>query len=123
MNPTHKLPLQILALILAVVSLACSVLFWLSFGDSQIMLILAALTGAALEGCKLVFFPVAFYQLTTATGWRNRLSGLVYLVLALVLLAVSVGATVGYLESVNAKALKPFFKTVFLLRVLMGLVD
>ncbi len=94
---SYRTALVLPALILFISSLICTVLLLQSFGTNNVMMILLSMTGVGLEVCKIAFFPMSasFFNLRSRYGFCN---GVASLVLGLMLMIVSIMATVGFLE-------------------------
>lgn len=93
-----KTTILLSALLLCAVSLACSILLWVSMPADLWGKVLAGATATALEVCKFAFFPAGIYI------FRNTRAGAIALwVLGVVLLAISVAATVGFLENAHGQ--------------------
>ena len=90
-----KITTFILGIILALISMVCSILMWISFANSTLDILMAAITSASLVGASYIFIPmiVRLYEfkrwaLLTAT-----------LILEVILVLSSLAATISWLES------------------------
>lgn len=91
-----KITITASALMLCLVSLACSILLWVSIPTDLFGKALAGITATALEVCKFAFFPAGLFIFT-----RNRLGGIALWILGSLLLGISVAATIGFLENAH----------------------
>lgn len=89
-----KFTIALSTLLLCIVTLASTVLFWSSMPTDQTGKLLAAVTATALEACKYSFFPAGVYYLK-----KRNAGGLLLLIIGAVLVAISVAATTGFLEN------------------------
>lgn len=89
-----KFVIAISTLLLCLVTLSSTVLFWSSMPTDIFGKALAAVTATALEACKYSFFPAGWYYLK-----KRNLGGAGLLLMGVVLLCISVAATTGFLES------------------------
>ncbi len=93
-NKTHQLGLHFAALLLCGGSLLCSVGLWVGEQQTLLAMILAGIFAVALELCKFLFFPVAARQFQ-----QSKIIGALIYFLSLILLGVSIVATVAFLET------------------------
>jgi predicted transcriptional regulator len=89
-----KFTIALSTLLLCVVTLASTVLFWSSMPTDQTGKLLAAITATALEACKYSFFPAGVYYLK-----KRNAGGALLLIIGVVLVGISVAATTGFLEN------------------------
>ncbi len=89
-----KFIIALSTLLLCMVTLSSAVLFWASMPTDQFGKVLAGVTAAALEACKYSFFPAGIYYLK-----KRNIGGAGLLLIGVVLLAISVAATSGFLEN------------------------
>ena len=89
-----KIIIAISTLLLCLVTLSSAVLFWSSMPTDQFGKVLAGVTATALEACKYAFFPAGIYYLK-----KRNIGGAGLLLIGVVLLAISVAATTGFLEN------------------------
>lgn len=85
----------IFATCLAFVSMMCSLLLWISFTNTVLDAVLAAITSITLVGTSYIFIPVMMRLLE----FRKFGYFFVIFILELILVASSLGATIGWLES------------------------
>jgi ABC-type multidrug transport system fused ATPase/permease subunit len=81
-------------MLLCLVTLASAVMFWISMPTDLHGKVLAGVTATALEACKYAFFPAGIYYLK-----KRNIGGAGLLLIGVVLLAISVAATTGFLEN------------------------
>lgn len=89
-----KFTIALSTLLLCMVTLASTVLFWSSMPTDQTGKLLAAVTATALEACKYSFFPAGVYYLK-----KRNAGGALLLIIGVVLVGISVAATTGFLEN------------------------
>ena len=89
-----KFTIAFSTLLLCVVTLASTVLFWSSMPTDQTGKLLAAITATALEACKYSFFPAGVYYIK-----KRNAGGALLLIIGVVLVGISVAATTGFLEN------------------------
>lgn len=89
-----KFTIALSTLLLCMVTLASTVLFWSSMPTDQTGKLLAAVTATALEACKYSFFSAGVYYLK-----KRNAGGALLLIIGVVLVAISVAATTGFLEN------------------------
>jgi hypothetical protein len=89
-----KFTIALSTLLLCMVTLASTVLFWSSMPTDQTGKLLAAITATALEACKYSFFPAGVYYLK-----KRNAGGALLLIIGVVLVGISVAATTGFLEN------------------------
>ncbi len=89
-----KFIIALSTLLLCTVTLSSAVLFWSSMPTDQFGKLLAGVTATALEACKYSFFPAGIYYLK-----KRNIGGAGLLLMGVVLLAISVAATTGFLEN------------------------
>lgn len=89
-----KFTIALSTILLCMVTLASTVLFWSSMPTDQTGKLLAAVTATALEACKYSFFPAGVYYLK-----KRNAGGALLLIIGVVLVAISVAATTGFLEN------------------------
>ncbi len=89
-----KFTIALSTLLLCMVTLASTVLFWSSMPTDQTGKVLAAVTAIALEACKYSFFPAGVYYLK-----KRNAGGALLLIIGVVLVGISVAATTGFLEN------------------------
>lgn len=90
-----RLLLWLLTLMLCLGSLSCSVLLFYSLPAGGFMALMFGGFAVALEGCKYVFWPMGWYLIRNGRSFQ----GLALQLLALVLVCVSVMASIGFMES------------------------
>jgi hypothetical protein len=93
-NPI-KVSTFIFAIFLAFVSMMCSLLLWISFANTTLDAVLAAITSIALVGTSYIFVPVMIRLIT----YKKIGFFIMIAILELMLVASSLGATIGWLES------------------------
>lgn len=89
-----KIVIAFSTLMLCLVTLASTVLFWTSMPTDIYGKALAGVTAAALEACKYAFFPAGFYYLK-----KRNPGGFGLLLMGVVLVVISVAATTGFLQN------------------------
>lgn len=89
-----KFTIALSTLLLCMVTLASTVLFWSSMPTDEAGKVLAGVTATALEACKYSFFPAGVYYLK-----KRNIGGAFLLIIGCVLVAISVAATTGFLEN------------------------
>jgi hypothetical protein len=89
-----KFTIALSTLLLCMVTLASTVLFWSSMPTDLHGKILAGVTATALEACKYSFFPAGVYYVR-----KRNAGGALLLIIGAVLVAISVAATTGFLEN------------------------
>jgi hypothetical protein len=89
-----KFTIALSTILLCMVTLASTVLFWSSMPTDQTGKLLAAITATALEACKYSFFPAGVYYLK-----KRNAGGALLLIIGVVLVGISVAATTGFLEN------------------------
>ena len=89
-----KFIIALSTLLLCLVTLASTVLFWSSMPTDTFGKALAGVTAAALEACKYAFFPAGVYYLK-----RRNPGGAGLLLMGVVLVGISVAATTGFLQN------------------------
>ncbi len=95
MNYTTRYVLQVSSGILTFVSIVFTVLLWSQLPTEWWMKGIAGLAGFALELCKFSLLPLSFLMLKN----RETTGGLALLLLGSLLFAVSIGASVAFLEN------------------------
>jgi hypothetical protein len=93
-NPI-KVSTFIFAIFLAFVSMVCSLLLWISFANTTLDTVLAAITSIALVGTSYIFVPVMIRLI----AYKKIGFFIMIAILELMLVASSLGATIGWLES------------------------
>jgi hypothetical protein len=93
-NPI-KVSTFIFAIFLAFVSMMCSLLLWISFANTTLDTVLAAITSIALVGTSYIFVPVMIRLI----AYKKIGFFIMIAILELILVASSLGATIGWLES------------------------
>ncbi len=81
-------------MLLCMVTLSSTVLFWSSMPTDLLGKVIAGVTATALEACKYSFFPAGIYYLK-----KRNAGGAALLMIGVVLLIISVCATAGFLEN------------------------
>lgn len=89
-----KLVIGFSALLLCLVTLSSTVLFWSSMPADHFGKVLAGITATALEACKYSFFPAGIYYLK-----KRHPGGFALLFMGVVLVCISVAAITGFLEN------------------------
>jgi TolA-binding protein len=89
-----KFTIALSTLLLCLVTLASTVLFWSSMPTDLHGKVLAGVTATALEACKYSFFPAGLYYLK-----KRNIGGVGLLLIGVVLVGISVAATTGFLSN------------------------
>lgn len=89
-----KFTIALSTILLCLVTLASTVLFWSSMPTDLHGKVLAGITATALEACKYSFFPAGVYYLK-----KRNVGGAGLLLIGCVLVGISVAATTGFLSN------------------------